>query len=172
MENKNKLAKKNSDCHENDAFTLLELLIVLAIIGVLAATVMIAVGSARVKSRDAKRAGDMKQMMSALEQYHIANGIYPTGTASVRSVGTGAAISDPAALDSSVEPFVPNYVPLLPEAPKPDDNSSCPASGRGSNAYWYDVEDDGSYYTMTFCLGKDTGTWSSGMRQLTPDGIQ
>ena len=153
-------------------FTLIELLVVIAIIGVLATTVMLSVSSARIKARDAKRAGDVKQLISALEQYHITNGYYPTGTASVRSGGTGSLITNPAALSGGPEIFIPNYIALLPIAPKPDDNQSCPANGRGSNNYWYDSEDDGSFFTLTFCLGKNTAAWPAGVRTATPNGVQ
>ncbi len=52
------------------AFTLIELLVVVAIIGILATIVVVNVGSARKKSRDAKRISDMKQIMTAEEMYY------------------------------------------------------------------------------------------------------
>jgi type II secretion system protein G len=59
------------------AFTLIELLVVIAIIGLLASIVLVALNSARAKSRDAKRVADLRELQSALELYYTDNGVYP-----------------------------------------------------------------------------------------------
>lgn len=63
-------------------FTLIELLVVVALIGLLASIVLIALQKARVKSRDAKRISDLRQIVSALELYYDANGSYPPSSCS------------------------------------------------------------------------------------------
>jgi type II secretion system protein G len=65
--------------HTN-GFTLIELIIVVAIIGILAAVVMVALTDARVKSRDAQRAQQSDQIIKALELYYSNNGSYPTSS--------------------------------------------------------------------------------------------
>ena len=152
-----------------NGFTLLELIIVLSIIGVLAGVIGLAVNQARVKGRDAKRAGDMRQMITAFDQYYIAHGTYPTGT--VSTSGSGALLSDGGALDSALEPMIPAYIPLIPVSPSPADGS-CNQTDRGGNAYWYDSAVDGTTYTLTFCLGKGTASWPEGIRSATPEGVK
>ena len=64
---------------ERRGFTLIELLVVIAIIGVLASIVLASLNTARRKSRDARRIGDVRQLQLALELYFDANnGAYPT----------------------------------------------------------------------------------------------
>ncbi|MEK7530875.1 MAG: prepilin-type N-terminal cleavage/methylation domain-containing protein [Patescibacteria group bacterium] len=64
-------------------FTLIELLVVIAIIGILSSIVLASLNDARLKSRDAKRVADVKQIQLALELYYDATGSYPTTTLSV-----------------------------------------------------------------------------------------
>ena len=64
-------------------FTLIELLVVIAIIGILSSIVLASLNTARIKSRDARRVSDLKQLQIALQLYYDANASFPTTTLAV-----------------------------------------------------------------------------------------
>ncbi|MFA6339182.1 MAG: prepilin-type N-terminal cleavage/methylation domain-containing protein [Candidatus Paceibacterota bacterium] len=66
------------DISTKKGFTLIELLVVISIIGLLSSIIIPAISTARMKSRDAKRVGDVKQLQIALEFYRDKFGTYPT----------------------------------------------------------------------------------------------
>lgn len=58
-------------------FTLVELLVVMAILGILATIALVSFRSSQIKARDAKRKADLRQIASALELYFNDHGKYP-----------------------------------------------------------------------------------------------
>lgn len=68
------------------SFTLIELLIVIAIIAILVSFATVSYSSAQKKSRDSKRKADLKAVQNAFEQYYADNnGLYPA-TCSVSAI--------------------------------------------------------------------------------------
>jgi len=60
--------------NKSRGFTLIELLVVISIIALIASIILVSVGPARAKARDAKRQTDMKQISTAMELcYNDAN---------------------------------------------------------------------------------------------------
>lgn len=58
-------------------FTLLELLVVMAIIGIIAAIVMMALDQSRAKGRDGARKSQIAEILKGLELFYTDGGLYP-----------------------------------------------------------------------------------------------
>lgn len=129
-------------------FTLIELLVVIAIIALLASIVLVALNSARARARDSKRVADVRQLITSMELYYNDHSGYPL------SIGT----------------LVPSYINTLPYEPTPADGS-CPVVA-ANTVYPYTQVGSGTSYTITFCLGTQTGSLHSGTRTASPAGIQ
>lgn len=71
-------------------FTLIELLVVIAIIGILASIVLVSLGGARAKARDARRQSDIRQIVTAQEMYYGDSEAYfaETGTTLAGPIGS------------------------------------------------------------------------------------
>ncbi len=74
-------------------FTLIEFLVVIAIIGLLSTLAVVALGNARQKSRDARRLSDLKQLQTALELYYTDQTAYPAGSAVTLGDSTHACLN-------------------------------------------------------------------------------
>lgn len=99
-------------------FTLVELLIVMAIIGVLASLAVGNFMTAQMRGRDAQRKSDLKQISHALELYYADHGQYPA----VNLVTAGTEFTDGKTTYFKVIPDDPlsnyNYVyRLVPSSP-------------------------------------------------------
>ena len=70
------------------AFTLIELLIVIAIIGILASIVLVSLNGSRIKARDTQRKSDINSIHKALETYFTYYGSYPAETWCDSSIGS------------------------------------------------------------------------------------
>ena len=71
-------------------FSLVEIMIVIAITGLLITIVVFNVQPAGQKSRDAQRQADLRQVQTALEQYKNRHGRYPEGCNGVTTLDTNA----------------------------------------------------------------------------------
>jgi prepilin-type N-terminal cleavage/methylation domain-containing protein len=67
----------NNTHKSKKGFTLIEMLIVIAIIGILSSILLVGLGAFRGRGRDARRISDLRQVQNALELYFNQTGTYP-----------------------------------------------------------------------------------------------
>ncbi|MEI7620460.1 MAG: FISUMP domain-containing protein [Candidatus Falkowbacteria bacterium] len=147
--------KQNSHREVKKAFTLIELLVVIAIIGILATISVVAFQNARAKARDAKRVADIKQIQTALELYFNDKNQYP-----LTAEFTANGLSSTSTLGTTT------YMVNVPTAPTPADGTC----SNTDNSFYYN-SDDGSTYTISFCLGNNIGDLTGGLNTASPAGI-
>jgi len=144
---------------KNRGFTLIELLVVIAIIGLLSTLAVVSLNNARMKSRDAKRVSDIKQIQTALELYFADQNAYPAGAGIALGTGTYLALSSGGGFGAASGT---TYMGQVPANPTP-----------GGAAYTYTVSGTGnSSYSITFTLEGQTGQLAVGAHTATPNGIQ
>lgn len=100
-------------------FTIVELLIVIVVIGILAAIVIVAFNGVQGRAKDTQRDSDLKSVQKALELYYIDNGGYP------RCNATGANLSPFANSSGTItaclsDDLIPKYIGSLPKDPTSD----------------------------------------------------
>jgi len=130
------------------AFTLIELLIVIAIIGLLATLSVIALNNARAKSRDAKRMADVKQMQTALELYFNDAQSYPD--------------EDMINTDKTIKSGTNIYMQNVPTPPTPP-----------SSHYQYTyTSSDTNTYTLQYFLEGPVGSIPEGLNTATNSSLK
>lgn len=120
------------------AFTLVELLVVLAVIGILTSIVIASTVASRAKANDTRRIADMKEIQLGLALYYDVNKVYPASLSVLATQKYLPAIpTDP--VSGSYE-YVPMGTPVTHycvgvklQGAVPPDSASC-SLGAGSTA--------------------------------------
>lgn len=97
-------------------FTIVELLIVIVVIGILAAITIVAYNGIQQRGRDAQRSSDIASIQKALELYHIDNGGYPTCSNTTYQVG-GVRASCYSGDANFIAALSPKYIATVPKDP-------------------------------------------------------
>ncbi|MBU1160139.1 prepilin-type N-terminal cleavage/methylation domain-containing protein [Patescibacteria group bacterium] len=118
---------------KNKGFTIIELMVVVAIIGILAALITISFSDAKAKSRDSRRMEDLKSLSNALNLFYANFHRFP--------ISAGAIDLDGTASDTVSNDLISNNA-----AAAPIKDPLSPATD-----YVYNST-NGLDYTITFCL--------------------
>src|SRR5665647_197053 len=107
-------------------FTIVELLIVIVVIGILAAITIVAYSNIQGRARDAKRQTDLSAIQQGLELYYVDNGGYPNCSGGTNLPGGAAPYGTVAACLATL---TPKYLSATLKDP----------INSGSSQYWYAV---------------------------------
>lgn len=99
-------------------FTLIELLVVISIISFLACASLVVLNSSRMKSRDAKRISDFKQIQTALEMFFDQTGFYPQSSGHPTWSGHWAYFSQCLETGVNCGFSISNYSPVIAKVPQ------------------------------------------------------
>lgn len=129
--------------HKRTGFTLIELLVVMAIIALLSSVVLATLATARMKSRDARRAADIRQIYTALNLYYDTYGCLPITNGSSCGLASSTTFSNAGGWDySSQTDFLPflstGTSPFMTKVPvDPINNMTGDNAPAGTYAYRY-----------------------------------
>lgn len=117
---------------KTSAFTLIELLIVIAIIAVLAGLVLGAAGSVQKKGARSRAESEIAAIGAALENYKADNGDYPTNNATANNISLVTALMPPSGGGKVYYEFKPKWTNATLGALDPFGNAYCYIYTNGS----------------------------------------
>ncbi|HPT08505.1 MAG TPA: FISUMP domain-containing protein [bacterium] len=137
---------------KQSAFTLIELLITIFVIGIIISLSTIYFSQVKKNNRDYKRLSDISEIQVALENYKFFEGRYPESISSSTSlIGSTTGIT-----------FL-EKIPVSPEY----GNDDCLIT-----SYNYSYDEDNKIYGLNFCLEGKIENYTSGIKCSYPGGIK
>lgn len=105
--------------HKFRGFTILELLVVVAVVGILAAVAIYSLNVTRAMSRDSKRVSDISVIRAALTQHWLQKAAYPASSAvELGKAGANADVLGGNGLSAREQAIEPVFLQQLPVGPK------------------------------------------------------
>lgn len=141
-------------------FTLIELIVVIAIIGILAATGIYSFSGATKSARDAKRKSDLVQMKTALEAYFSANQAYPSTGGGWWGECSGYGSHPRSGVNGFIPNLAPQFIEELPRDPR-SSQSYAPCNSAGQVCYLYRSVDGTDYKLLAHCSPENYPTTPS-----------
>jgi type II secretion system protein G len=135
-------------------FTIVELLIVIVVIGILAAITIVAFNGVQQRGRDVKRTSDVGQLKKLVEMYKADTGTYPSPCAGGDNIGCSTG--------NLASLLVPNYASSIPQ----DVNAAKPyqyVKGSGTESYAIYIQ---AYESTAPCktgVNVSSGWWGAGV---------
>lgn len=115
---------------QRPSFTLIELMVVIAIIGILAAIGMVAIPQQQAKARNVQRLVNIQKLQVALERYYAKNGRYPNP---IPPDYTSQLVWYDVGWEQLAAILVPKYLDVMPNDPlNTNGNFTCPATPTGA----------------------------------------
>lgn len=152
-------------------FTLIELLVVIAIIGLLSTLAVVALNSARLKSRDAKRVADIKQIQTALELHFNDEQDYPIDPVAGEELGVEPDCLDEDGFVTTCDAGGTTYMGLVPRDPSQKAAANaCVALSAAPCNYAYN-QISALQYEILFYLEGATGGLAAGISCSSEAGL-
>ena len=153
-------------------FTLIELLVVISIIGLLSTLAIVALSTARQRSRDAKRVSDMKQLQTAIELFFDKNKTYKPAAATCGVAASAVSACTATTSTSGVEDGLANELPGIAQLNDPSSSTLCTSTSTSTCNYAFTALANTTSYTITFYLESGTGDLAAGRHTLAESGIR
>ncbi|MEO7904543.1 MAG: type II secretion system protein [Candidatus Saccharimonadales bacterium] len=114
---------KNTAIKTQSGFTIVELLIVIVVIGILAAITIVAFNGVQARAQLATTQQNLSNIKKAIELYHADKGEYPNSANCVNTPGEANYEFnwcgwDQGQGDSFIPGLVPDYIPVIPTLPR------------------------------------------------------
>jgi len=141
----------------NGGFTLLEMMVTIAIIGVLTGLVTQALPFLKELTRDKRRIYELSNLKRQIELFRNENGAYPVGPTEANFLRSDALSSYYGGTVSQnyIPGMVPNYFNELPQDPLPGPSSIslCESMGMQRNIAYFS---NGEYYKLIYNCSSET----------------
>ena len=135
------VSKNKQKKQHNHGFTIVELLIVIVVIGILAAITIVAYNGVQNRAKNSLRKSDIAAITKALELYYIDNGRFPAGSGSTTINASWSTTAD-ASWQNLATALAP-YMAKLPADPVSTPGTAVTSSAGYNYAYYAN--------TSTFC---------------------